>query len=160
MGNGIVPINADKAREQHGITAEHTLMENEELRFRLKKDDGTAYIRTEAPPNGGWQNGHFHNKAKETYIVQKKWIGYAELVDGIPSYKIYKENQIFTTPPFIVHNIYMPKGAVAHTVKHGNSKGEKRKVNGETQKFTELTMKISEKKLKGLAIVVKSESKS
>jgi hypothetical protein len=81
------------------------------------------------------------------------------LVNGKPSCEIYKENQIFTSPPFIIHNIYMPKGAVAHTVKHGNCKGEERLTNNVTKRFTKLTRKISEKELKGLAKRLISERK-
>jgi hypothetical protein len=149
-----VTINAAESRFHNGITAELEKMENGELRYKLKKTDGTAYIRTEAPPNGGWQEAHFHNKVIETYIVQNKWIGFAVLVDKEPSYRIYKETQIFTVTPLVIHNIYMPKGAVVHTVKHGKAKGERRLTNFETEKFTDLTKKISENKLKEIAIKV------
>ena len=110
-------ISNKDAKDKYGITSEHEKMPNGELRFRLKKDDGTAYIRTKRPEKGEWQNSHYHNKVRETYIVQKEWIGYAQLLNDIPQYNIYKKGDVFTTRPDVIHNIYMPANAVIHTVK-------------------------------------------
>jgi len=140
-------ISCADAREKHGVTSEHSLMPNGELRFRLLKSDGTAYIRTESPPKGDWQNSHYHNKVKETYIVQTGWIGYAELVDEKPRLRIYREGESFTTKPSVIHNVYMPAGAVIHTVKHGDSSGEKRLEDERTDHFTAVTKGISEAEL-------------
>ncbi len=104
-------ISCEDAERNHGITCEHEqLMPSGELRFRLKsKHDETAYIRTEAPPGGAWQQSHYHKKVKETFIVQSEWIGYAELHDDAlePRYFTYRAGEMFTTPPEVVHNIYM-----------------------------------------------------
>jgi uncharacterized membrane protein YhaH (DUF805 family) len=140
-------ISCAEAREKHGVTCKHSLMPNGELRFRLLKSDGTAYIRTESPPKGDWQNSHYHNKVKETYIVQAGWIGYAELFDGKPMFRIYHEGESFTTKPSVIHNVYMPAGAVIHTVKHGGSSGEKRLEDERTDHFTAVTKNISEAEL-------------
>jgi hypothetical protein len=140
----MTPISCEDAREQHGITCEHSRAENGELRFRLLKNDGTAYIRTEAPPHGGWQDSHWHYKVLETYIVQDGWIGYAELRNGTMNLRTCQAGEAFTTVPEVIHNVYLPKEAVIHTVKHGNSLGEKRLEDERTKAFTEKTRQISE----------------
>jgi len=140
-------ISCTEAHDKHGVTCEHGRMSNGELRFRLKKNDGTAYIRTESPQEGGWQCAHYHNKVKETYIVQTGRIGYAELVGEDQNFYVYEENEIFTTKPIIIHNIYMFPGAVIHTVKHGDSFGEERLVDEKTKQFTKLTKLVSEAEL-------------
>lgn len=95
-------------------------MDNGERRFRLIADqDFTSYIRTENSGVGAWQNAHYHESVLETYIVQKGWIVACELVDEQYKYTKYDEGAIFTTRPLVVHNVYMPAGAVIHTVKHG-----------------------------------------
>jgi len=38
-----------------GVRTHHCEMPNGEHRFRLQRDDGTAYSRTEAPDHGGSQ---------------------------------------------------------------------------------------------------------
>ena len=74
-------IEADEARAM-GVWTDHSEMPNGELRFRLKHDDGTAYSRTESTGRGGWQNSHYHRSVRETYIVQRGKMAFAELVDG------------------------------------------------------------------------------
>ena len=142
-------ISPNDAEKIHNIFVNHSQMPNGELRFRLtKKSDNTAYIRTEAPPNGGWQNAHSHSQILETYIVQKGWIGYAEKSEKGTLYRLYYENEIFTTKVHTIHNIYLPKDSVIHTVKHGDAKNEVRKENKE---FTSLTHNISEQAFLKLA---------
>ena len=116
----LTPISQADARDLHGIVAVHSRAEDGELRFRLVKSDGTEYVRTEAAPDGAWQDAHSHENVQETYIVQTGWIGYAELNDGDIAIRIYREGDVFTAPSSVIHNIYMPKGAVIHTIKHGN----------------------------------------
>ena len=141
------PISCDEARDKHGITCPHSRAENGELRFRLLKNDGTAYIRTEAPPEGGWQDSHWHNKVMETYIVQSGWIGYAEMRDGEPELIIYRAGESFTTPPNVIHNVYLPAEAVIHTVKHGEAREEARLEDSRTAAFTAKVCDISESNL-------------
>lgn len=144
-------ITCKEAEEKHGVTCKHGRMPNGELRFRLLKADGTAYIRTKAPPDGGWQNSHYHNKVKETYIVQSGWIGYAELVGNTPVFYTYGVDESFTTRPGIVHNVYMPANAVIHTVKHSESKTEQRLEDDRTKRLDQLTKDLSEDDLRKAA---------
>jgi hypothetical protein len=100
-------------------------MDNGEYRFRLMRegqDMGYGYILTEMPlDKWGWQNSHHHQGVMETFIVQSGWIAYAELRGGIGLLiKICKPGEMFTSMPGIPHNVYMPAGAVIHTVKHGD----------------------------------------
>ncbi|MBI2307496.1 MAG: hypothetical protein HYU78_09345 [Rhodocyclales bacterium] len=145
-----IPIPCAEAQRDHGITCEHETMPSGERRFRLlSQRDATAYIRTEAPPQGAWQQSHYHKKVKETFLVQTGWMGYAEERDGgEPVLFLCKEGDIFTTPPEVVHNVYMPEGAVIHTVKHGPALGEARLVDSRTKAFDAKTCDISEAELK------------
>lgn len=112
-------ITPQQALEKHGISAAHQQMDNGELRFRLKKSDGTAYIRTEAGEHGAWQESHFHNHVNETYIVQSGWIAFAEQNGNDFQITLYRPGECFTTKPNIIHNVYMSANSVIHTVKHG-----------------------------------------
>jgi hypothetical protein len=111
-------IEPEEARTK-GVWAEHSQMPNGELRFRLKHSDGTAYSRTEATENSGWQNSHFHRSIRETYIVQRGRMALAELVDGTLKMRVFERSEICTTEPNISHNVYLYRDSVIHTVKHG-----------------------------------------
>ena len=149
-------IPTEEALERYQVVTDDAEMENGEVRFRRKKlSDGTAYIRTEASAQGGWQQSHYHKHVRETYIVQKGWIGYAELVNDDISLAIYRAGQLCTTRPGIIHNVYMPGGAVIHTVKHGDPPHDDlddRKTDPETERFTALTSDMSEKDIQRWAI--------
>jgi hypothetical protein len=144
-------IPSDDAKTNYGITARHQEMDNGELRFRLVKSDGTAYIRTEASSAGAWQNSHYHQFVRETYIVQRGWIAYAELLDGKRKLTLYNAGEVFTTKPDVVHNVYMPANAAIHTVKHGDATNEDRLVNETTKQFDRDTRDLNEEQLKGEA---------
>lgn len=120
MSSDMKPLTSEEIQAAR-IVAKHDVMTaNGERRFRLQKeDDGTAYIRTEASNNGGWQNSHHHDHCTETYIVQSGWMAAAELRDGEVMLTRYQTGQIYSTEAGVVHNIYLPAGAVIHTVKHG-----------------------------------------
>lgn len=120
----------DIAMEAHGVSTLHHRMDNGELRFRLKKADGTAYIRTEAGETGAWQESHFHNSVRETYIVQSGWVAYAEDRGGRPAMRVYSAGELFTTRPGVIHNVYMAAKSVIHTVKHGTGTGDDRNTEG------------------------------
>lgn len=116
--------------EALGITFPCELMDNGEYRFRCMdggQNAGWGYVLTKRPGNsGGWQNSHYHTGIVETYIVQKGWIGFAELLpDGKMTIKIYQSGDVFTTKPGQARNVYMPAGAVVHTVKHADCSLEK-----------------------------------
>lgn len=119
MANQPRDLLPEEART-NGVSTEHSEMPNGELRFRLKHEDGTAYIRTEATDSGGWQKSHFHRNARETYIVQRGRMALAELVEGALRIRIFGPNDICTTEPNVSHNVYMYRNSVIHTVKHGD----------------------------------------
>ncbi|HVW82855.1 MAG TPA: hypothetical protein VHC68_02860 [Candidatus Paceibacterota bacterium] len=111
-----------------GVVFSSHAMDNGETRHRVLRQ-GYGYILTIMPPDGGgWQNSHYHKEIKEQYTVQEGWICYACLVpggnNGGVSFKIYTAGQTFTTGTE-PHNVYMPGGAVIHTVKHGMTSLEK-----------------------------------
>jgi hypothetical protein len=132
-------ISSEQAEETFGISVLHEKMPNGEFRFRLRKNDGTAYIRTESTEASGWQNSHFHSHVLETYIVQTGWMASAELIENEPIIKIHQENDIFTTKTGVIHNVYLSKNAVIHTVKHGIAEGNDRLTNEKTIAFDIVT---------------------
>jgi hypothetical protein len=104
-----------------GVWIHHSEMPNGELRFRLKHSDGTAYSRTEATETSGWQNSHTHRSIRETYIVQRGRMALCELLDGALRMRVFGRGEICTTEPNISHNVYLFRGTVIHTVKHGEA---------------------------------------
>ena len=112
-------INSKDAKDL-GVWTEHAQMPNGERRFRLKNTDGTAYIRTEATDNSGWQKSHYHKSVQETYIVQNGQMVLAEWIDEKLRIRIFGPNEIVTTQPNIPHNVYLFGKAIIHTVKHGD----------------------------------------
>lgn len=110
-------ISAEMAGEQ-GISAQHTLMDNGERRYRLVASDGSSYIRTEASVGSGWQNSHYHKSLLETYIVQSEWQAFVELDGEEIRVWIMRPGDVYTTRPGVSHNAYLPAGAITHVVKH------------------------------------------
>lgn len=107
--------------KSHCICFNDEAMENGELRIRLSSQDDSTYIITESGESGAWKNTHYHLDLHETYIVQKVWIGIAELVDGSLSIRIEKESGLYTVMAMVSHNLYLPANSIIHTVKHGSS---------------------------------------
>lgn len=118
------PIFCDEAKSEHGISVRHSkMLTNNELRFRMNAEDGSAYIRTVTTKESqGWQNAHYHKYLKETYLVEKGWIGYVEKLNEEIVFKRFKSGELFTTIPNVAHNIFMPANSVIHTVKHSANK--------------------------------------
>ncbi|MBO6573027.1 hypothetical protein GYB29_10590 [bacterium] len=118
------PIFCDEAKSEYGISVRHSkMLTNNELRFRMNAEDGSAYIRTVTTKESqGWQNAHYHKHLRETYLVEKGWIGYVEKLNDKIVFKKFKSGELFTTIPLVAHNIYMPANAVIHTVKHSANK--------------------------------------
>lgn len=143
--HGQTEISSVDAKNKFGISTLHHKMENGEFRFRLKKSDGTAYIRTESDNVGAWQESHFHKHVQETYIVQRGWIAYAEVVGGKINLSVYCEGELFTTQPNIIHNVYMASHSVIHTVKHGRSEVYDRSIEG-VQHLNDYCNKIIDEK--------------
>ena len=120
-------LTPTEAEEKHGMRTMHEEMAPEgECRFRLVNADGTGYIRTELPAGsvGAWQEAHSHRWLQETYIVQKGWIAFAEERNEELGIYVLKAGSQVTTQPRVRHNVYMPAGAVIHTVKHGAGRGQ------------------------------------
>lgn len=130
--------------EDKGIIVNYEIMENKEVRYRLSKNDGSGYIRTEAGINTGWQNSHYHKHIIETYIIQKGWMAIATLNNDKLEIKNLKENDVYTLLPNTVHNCYLPEGAEIHTVKHGQSENSDWY---ESKRLDELTKPLSEKNI-------------
>jgi len=104
---------------RYGMNTNHERMDNGELRFRLMSTDGSGYIRTVAGEKGAWQNSHSHAYVLETYVVQSGWMVLAEFQNGKLVPELLEPGKAVTTRIGIVHNVYLPRGAVIHTVKHG-----------------------------------------
>ena len=149
-------IDSDKAKNKYKISTYHQEMDNGELRFRLIKNDGATYIRTEAGSNASWQKSHYHKKTKETYIIQKGWIACAKMINGKCKIEIFKEDEIFTIKANTPHNIYMTKNSVIHTVKHGDVE---KKDYAEAKKLDELIQNLNENQILSFATTDKNNSK-
>lgn len=143
-------ISPSEAKDKYGVfTRHHELEPGGEKRFRLYAMDGTGYIRTDSgKAKGKWQEGHWHDKIMETYIVQSGWIGFAEIIEGTLKVQVLKKGAIFTTKPGISHNVYMSNRAVIHTVKHGTGEGENRTPD---ENITQMTKNLSEQEIQTLA---------
>ncbi|MBR0714847.1 hypothetical protein [Bradyrhizobium liaoningense] len=116
-----MPLLSDKDAAALGVHTRHEQMENGEYRFRLTAADGTAYSRTVGGERGGWQNSHFHETVRETYIVQSGWMAFAQRIEQKVTLQVYRPSQLLTTEPRVSHNVYLPAGAVIHTVKYGGA---------------------------------------
>ena len=90
------PIFCNEAKSEHGISVRHSkMLTNNELRFRMNAEDGSAYIRTVTTKESqGWQNAHYHKYLKETYLVEKGWIGYVEKLNDKIVFKKFKSGEI------------------------------------------------------------------
>ncbi|MEW6586624.1 MAG: hypothetical protein AB1442_13585 [Nitrospirota bacterium] len=141
-------ITDEEARDSHRIWTDHEQMDNGELRFRLKSSDGNDYIRTVAGKSGAWQKAHKHMALCETYVVISGWIGFAERKRGQMTISVLGEGDVVTTRPGVVHNVYLPAGAVIHTAKHGGAaQGDWH----EDAEFTQQTSVLTEADIRRLA---------
>lgn len=124
LARALESISPRTARRTYGMSARHDRMPWGELRFRLMGDDGNGYCRTVAG-SGGWQNSHVHRRTTETYIVESGWMVMAVADEaGAPRLQRYGPGMVITAPIDLAHNVYLPAGAVVHTVKHGCVAGE------------------------------------
>lgn len=116
-------IDAEQASSRFGIIANHEVMKNGELRFRLMGSDGNGYVRTVTGDSGGWQKSHYHRGCRETYIVERGWMAIAtpSEVAGQARIQVFEAGQIYTSVVQEIHNVYLPENATIHTVKHGSS---------------------------------------
>ena len=125
-------ISSDEAQAHHGVDAIHHEMESGELRFRLRCVGGPSYALTKAGPKGAWQQSHFHAVAHETYIVEFGWIAFATRTGEQAKIEVFEAGELVTTPPGVIHTVYMPANAVMHTIKHGAPPAEDRSTSPET----------------------------
>ena len=130
-------ITCTDAAEHYGVRTNHERMPNGEVRFRLTNTDGNDYIRTAAGPKGAWQKAHCHAALRETYVVESGWMAIAEEAEGEVAIAVHWPNDVTTTKPKVVHNVYLPSNAVIHTVKHGST------APGDWQESAEFTAKTS-----------------
>ncbi len=110
-----------------GMINKHEEMDNGECRFRLiSEKDGSGYIRIVAGANGAWGNAHYHKYVRELIIVQKGWIAFAKQFEsGVGIHmKILRDGEMIIIEPNVPYSIYMPAGAVTHTVKFGDTRAE------------------------------------
>ena len=115
-------ITVDEAKK-YGIQNKHSLMDNDEKRFRqICLKDNTSYIRTESGIKGYWQKSHYHKYAKEIYIIQKGKILFAQYKQNKIEIKELNEGEFINTEPNTPHNVYMYPNTVTHTVKYGINK--------------------------------------
>ena len=114
----------DAFLSDRSIEFNYEQMPNTELRFRLLGPDGGCYVRTEASPEGSWQNSHSHDATFELYVIQAGWIAIAHMGDIGVEINVYRENDHCVIRPHVLHNVYMPARAVLHTVKYGGVKGD------------------------------------
>ena len=112
-------ISTRSARDNYGIYTDHELMPNGEARFRLLAQEG-GYIRTIASEAGKWQIAHKHKQLIETYVVESGWMGFADLVDDQLRIRVITVGGLVSSQPGESHNVYLPAGAVIHTIKSGD----------------------------------------
>ncbi len=110
---------SDIEAKKYGLRTVHHEMANGELRFRLVSDSGSSYIMTKSIGANGWQKSHFHEKKQEFYMVEKGIVLIALLRDGKVEMKKLCENDGFSVPVGVPHNVLMSENAVLHTVKFG-----------------------------------------
>lgn len=148
-----MPKNLTAEEAAAAITSNHQVMDNGELRYRLMAKEGYGYILTVAGPQGAWQNSHLHRAVRETYIVQNGWMAMATYQDGVVDIRVYRPGETITTEIGVPHNVYLPAGAVTHTVKRGDT--------AETSDWTavkeldEITKPLSETEIFRLARALK-----
>jgi hypothetical protein len=111
------PISAAVAKSKFHVFARHGKMPNGESRFRLMDRGGDGYILTKSSSTGAWQNAHYHEKLTEIYVVAGGWMGYCEINGDAVIVKTLGPGETLSTKPMIPHNVYLPAGAVIHTVK-------------------------------------------
>jgi len=143
-------ISSERAVAEFGIELLHERMENGELRFHLFGKEGNGYVRTEAAPNGAWQNSHFHTEFRELYLVEFGWMALAVPgQDREPAITIYRPGETCFTPVGQVHNVYLSSNSIIHTIKYG-IRGAYKRWEPEPW-FNEITHKLSEAEILQLA---------
>jgi len=113
-----------KEAEECGMTSIlDEMMPNGEKRFRRMNNEGSGYIRTEAPEGETkWQNAHYHEHTYELYVVQKGMILIAYIDErNYAVISLLQKNESFLIEPGFHHNVLMAPGSVIHTLKYGDA---------------------------------------
>lgn len=144
-------------------------MPNGERRYSLKSEDGSDYIRTVAGDAGGWQNAHYHGGPEalarvheesgvpgiqELYFVESGWMAYAYNAtpgDYLVEIEILRPGMTLTSTSGEEHNVYLPAGAVIHTIKFGEKVANQNRGNNDwwpaSQEFDEASKALGENDL-------------
>ena len=138
--------------EEIGILVSVVEMDNGELRVRCMQESGSGYIWTEPPSDDqpSWQNAHFHKGVRETYIVQRGMMAFAEKSEkGAYNVELFCKGEIVTSSLGCQHNVYLFAGSAIHTVKHGTPVGNPEKGGADwypaDSDFDNWTKQITEK---------------
>ena len=115
---------SDNDASQHGIYTVHHEMDNGEKRFRLVSKHGSSYILTQSNANNCWQKSHVHYHKNEYYVVERGFVLLARMVDGKIKIDKFCENDSFSIPSGIAHNVLMSDNAILHTVKFGTKEDD------------------------------------
>ncbi len=104
--------------EEHGVKVNIDIMNNNEERLRfIDFENNSSYIKTISKDNAYWQKSHYHKQTKEVYIVIEGNITIAEKMGSkVQMIKVEKGNGHLVNKG-VVHNVYMDKGTVVHTLK-------------------------------------------
>jgi|GEM_PF-3193128 len=108
--------------------------DDDEVRHSVSLPDGSKWIVTRSK-RPHWQNAHFHKGLTETYVVQQKWMVAATHWNGLPlkrpnSVQKFNKSKIVSFAPGLQHNIYLPEGALIHTIKTGKAVSNPDKQSG------------------------------
>ena len=112
-------IGPEVALSEFGIDTLHETMPNGEKRFRLRRDTGDGYVLTVSGDHGAWQSSHYHEHISEYYLVEREWIAIASInpVKHALEIEFIREGATFCVAPNVPHNVYLPSGAIVHTIK-------------------------------------------
>lgn len=113
-------ISIDEALNIYGIRDAHEHVGSDELRFRLRSDDQSSYVRTVATESH-WQGAHHHRETDETYIVQNLWMAIATERRRRITINRFKAGSVLFVTRNEHHDVFLPKNAVIHTIKQGGS---------------------------------------
>ncbi len=110
-------------RIMEGRSPDYENLPSHGLRVQLtSEDDGSVYSRTSCF-KGVWQDSHYHAGMREIIAVQEGWIAFADLfgAKGLANVRILRKGESVTVQPCMSHSIYMPAGAVIHSLQFGDT---------------------------------------
>lgn len=102
-----------------GISTNHEIMDNDEMRFRLISGHGSSYILTKSGHTAYWQKAHLHQMMTELYLVEKDSAIIVIYENERYQLKRLYENESLMIKPGVAHNLYIFEDSIIHTVKYG-----------------------------------------